>query len=272
MIRRSVETVATSNADDAAYLALEDVARITEDLDEVRVVGGHMTSLLLTAFPVSGAVIRRTADADAAISTSIAVSGRIHRALTNAGYVDTSGNHYAKGRLEVDLLVPSGTDEFVRVEHGGRGFDAAPGLMRVFAVEPIVLDVGVMLTNGSRHGFAVRVPPVELAVTLKAYAATSRAAPRPCRPLQPSQRRKRIRRERDGCVDSERQPSRRPTRRRAHPPRHCGQGADKWSGPRCRGPAGPIRRVDPQARYRSSIVCLAASWVQVRPPACGKAW
>ncbi|MHC5796660.1 hypothetical protein ACVXZ4_10920 [Lacisediminihabitans sp. FW035] len=41
-IRRSVETVATSNADDAAYLALEDVARITEHLDDVRVGGGHM--------------------------------------------------------------------------------------------------------------------------------------------------------------------------------------------------------------------------------------
>ncbi|MEX1077976.1 MAG: hypothetical protein WED09_02555 [Homoserinimonas sp.] len=171
-----METVATSNADDAAYLALEDVARITEGLDDVRVVGGHMASLLLTAFPVAGAVIRRTADADAAISTSIAASGRMHRALANAGYSDTSGNHYAKGRLEIDLLVPSGTDKFVMAEHGGRGFDAAPGLMRAFAVEPIVLDVGVMLTDGSRHEFAVRVPPIELAVTLKAYATTSRAA------------------------------------------------------------------------------------------------
>jgi hypothetical protein len=113
-MRRSVQTVATSKADDAAYLALEDVVGITEDLDDVRVVGGQMASLLLTAFPVAGAVIRRTADADAAISTSIAASGRIHRALTNAGYIGTSGNHYAKGRLEVDLLVPSGTDEFIR--------------------------------------------------------------------------------------------------------------------------------------------------------------
>ena len=173
-----METVATSNADDAAYLALEDVARITEGLDDVRVVGGHMASLLLTAFPVAGAVIRRTADADAAISTSIAASGRMHRALINAGYVDTSGNHYAKGRLEVDLLVPSGTGEFVKTEHGGRGFDAAPGLMRALAVEPIVLDVGVMLTDGTRREFAVRVPPVELAVTLKAYATTSRSAPK----------------------------------------------------------------------------------------------
>ena len=177
-IRRSVETVATSNADDAAYLALEDVVRVTEHLDDVRVVGGHMASLLLTAFPVAEAIVRRTADADAAISTSIAASGAIHRALTEAGYIDTSGNHYAKGPLEIDLLVPSGTTEFSTAEHGGRGFDAAPGLLRAFATEPIVLDVGVMLTDGSRHEFVVRVPSVELAVSLKAYATTSRAAPK----------------------------------------------------------------------------------------------
>ncbi|GAA0993509.1 hypothetical protein [Subtercola frigoramans] len=175
-IRRSVETVATSNADDAAYLALEDVARITEHLNDVRVVGGQMASLLLAAFPVAEAIVRRTADADAAISTSIAASGHIHRALTDAGYIDVSGNHYAKGPLEIDLLVPSGTSEFVVAEHGGRGFDAAPGLMRALATEPVLLDVGVMLTDGSRHEFLIRVPPVELAVTLKAYATTSRAA------------------------------------------------------------------------------------------------
>lgn len=176
MIRAVVETVATSNADDAAYLALEDVARITEGLDDVRIIGGHMARLLLTAFPVAGAIIRRTADADAAISTTIAASGHMHRALIRAGYTDTRGNHYSKGRLEIDLLVPSGTDAFVVAEQGGRGFDAAPGLLRAFAVKPIVLDVAVKLTDGSHHEFVVRVPTVELAVTLKAYATRSRAA------------------------------------------------------------------------------------------------
>ena len=74
-MRRSVETVATSNADDAAYRALEDVVRITEHLEDVRVVGGPMASLLLTAFPVAGAIIRRTIWLDESIEPAAVPSG-----------------------------------------------------------------------------------------------------------------------------------------------------------------------------------------------------
>ena len=175
---RRIETVATSNADDAAFRALADVAEITKQIDDVRIVGGHMASLLLTAFPVRGAVLRRTADADAAVSTSVAASGRIHRALVDAGYADTSGNHYVKGDLEIDILVPSDGARFETATVGGRGFDAAPGLRLAFSVDPLVLDVGVILTDGTRLDFVVRVPPVELALIFKAYAAQSRHAPK----------------------------------------------------------------------------------------------
>jgi hypothetical protein len=178
MIRRRIETVATSNADNAAFRALADVAEITKQIDDVRIVGGHMASLLLTAFPVRGAVLRRTADADAAVSTSVAASGQLHRALVDAGYTDTSGNHYVNGDLEIDILVPSDGARFETASVGGRGFDAVPGLRLAFTVDPIVLDVGVLLTDGTPLGFVVRVPPVELALIFKAYAAQSRHAPK----------------------------------------------------------------------------------------------
>ena len=177
MIRRRIETVETSNADDAAFRALADVAEITERIDDVRIVGGHLASLLLTAFPVRGAVLRRTADADAAVSTSVAASGRIHRALVDAGYSDTSGNPYVEGDLEIDILVPSDGARFATATVGGRGFDAASGLRLAFSVDPIVLDVGVLLASGTPLEFVVRVPPVELALIFKAYAAQSRHAP-----------------------------------------------------------------------------------------------
>lgn len=178
MIRRRIETVATSNADDAAFRALADVAEITKKIEDVRIVGGHMASLLLTAFPVRGALVRRTADVDAAISTSVAASGQIHRALVDAGYTDTSGNHYVNGDREIDILVSSYGARFDTAGVGGRGFDAAPGLRLAFSVDPIVLDVGVLLTDGTHRDFEVRVPPVELALIFKAYAAQSRHVPK----------------------------------------------------------------------------------------------
>ena len=178
MIRHRIETVATSNADDAAFRVLADVTTITKENDDIRIVGGHMVSLLLTAFPVGGAVLRRTSDADAAISTSVAASGHIHDALLASGYTDTSGNHYVKGGLEVDILVPAVGAKFENINLGGRGFDAVPGLKLAFAVAPIVLDVGVTLTNETHLHFVVRVPPVELALIFKSYAFRSRLDPR----------------------------------------------------------------------------------------------
>ena len=50
----AAETVSTSDADDAAFQALEDVAAIASELDDILVVGGQMAFLLLTAFPATG--------------------------------------------------------------------------------------------------------------------------------------------------------------------------------------------------------------------------
>ncbi|WP_377012180.1 hypothetical protein [Cryobacterium melibiosiphilum] len=76
MIRRRIATVATSNADDAAFRALADVTEITQQIDDVRIVGGHMASLLLTAFPVPGAIVRRTGIHFAVRGACSALEGR----------------------------------------------------------------------------------------------------------------------------------------------------------------------------------------------------
>ena len=47
-----------------------------------------------------------------------------------------------------------------------------------FSVDPIVLEVGVLLTDGTPLDFVVRVPPVELALIFKAYAAQSPTRPK----------------------------------------------------------------------------------------------
>ncbi len=171
------ETVSTSDADDAAFQALEDVAAIAVDLDGILVIGGQMASLLLTAFPATGSLARRTGDADAAMTTAIAASGTVHDRLIAAGYEAVSGNHYergAGGEVAVDLLVPADGSTFGRAEHGGRAFDAVPGLRLALSGHRILVDVRVTFRDGSTRQFTVPVPSVETAIILKAYATRSR--------------------------------------------------------------------------------------------------
>lgn len=173
----TAETVSTSDADDAAFRALEDVAAIAVDLDDILVIGGQMASLLLTAFPSTGSIARRTGDADAAMTTAIAASGTVHERLIVAGYEAVSGNHYergAGGEVAVDLLVPADGSAFGRAEHGGRAFDAVPGLRLALNGHRILVDVRVAFRDGSTRQFTVPVPCVETAIILKAYATRSR--------------------------------------------------------------------------------------------------
>lgn len=176
MIERSYSTFSSSRADDQAFLALDDVARVTGDLDDTRVVGGLMVMLLSEAFPAEGVIPRRTADVDAAISVSLAHSGALHERLTEAGYLASSGNRYVRGERVVDLLVPSGTGVFASAEHGGRGFDAAPGLTLALAAPPVVHRLDVLLSDERSLQVQVRTPAVEQAVVLKALATRSRSA------------------------------------------------------------------------------------------------
>jgi hypothetical protein len=54
-VRRRVELIATTYADELSYRSLEEISAITAD-ENVRIIGGQMASLLLTAFPVPGIV------------------------------------------------------------------------------------------------------------------------------------------------------------------------------------------------------------------------
>ena len=85
--------------------------------------------------------------------------------------------------LSIDLLVPSLDGHFGYAQHGGRGFDAAPGLAPALASDPIELDVGATLLDDT---------VLELTVVIKAYAYASRLQTRdiedPFRRRQPSRR------------------------------------------------------------------------------------
>lgn len=146
-VRAKAEMVATSRADELSFRALAEIIAATSD-EEVRIVGGQMVGLLLTAFPVDGVAPRRTRDADTAITT------------------------------ELDLLVPSLDGRFHATEHGGRAFDAAPGLALALAADPIEIDAAVTMLDGVVRTIRARVPSVETAVVIKASAYRSRGLDR----------------------------------------------------------------------------------------------
>ena len=175
MIRRNAVTVSTQIAEDLAFLALKDVCQVTGGR-EFRVVGGQMVHLLLAAYPTEGAIVRRTADADIAIDIEYARSGVLHDQLEAAEYSAESGNSYARDGRQIDILVPSTDGRFRSEVHGGRGFDAIPGLVTVLAAEPIWIDVEVTLTDQTQLAFAAPVPRVEHAVAIKALAYPTRLA------------------------------------------------------------------------------------------------
>lgn len=170
---RPVALASTSRADDAAFHALRDASVAIAELDEACIVGGQMVALLCAAFPGDGMIVRRTTDADAAVSPVVAAAGTLHELLTGRGYTSHSGNHYVSGDREIDVLVPSTDGRFETVEYGGRGFDGAPGLHLALR-DTLRLDVTAILLDGSIPTFPARVPGVERALIVKALAHESR--------------------------------------------------------------------------------------------------
>ena len=170
----------SSRADDAAFLALRDLAEILDDEEETGVIGGHMVSLLTAAFPSPGFVARRTNDADGGIPLALARSGSIHAGLTARGYTATNSNRYQRHdgdghELIVDVLVPNYETRLGTTILGGRQFDSMPGLGIALATR-LRVEVAATLSSGVSLTFGCHVPSVEGAVMLKAYAWAGRRA------------------------------------------------------------------------------------------------
>lgn len=176
MIRVSTVAPCTSNADDLAFASLSDAVRATEDMSESRVIGGHMVSLLLMAFPVAGLEPRHTTDADTGLSTAIATGGDVAARLLGLGYTRVNGSRFVRDSRVIDLLVEVAGNTFKPRDFTGGQLDGSPGLDLAIATEPIEIDTTVVFTDGHDERFLVRVPTVECAAVVKAYAAGSRRA------------------------------------------------------------------------------------------------
>lgn len=190
----SVTLHSMSRADDVGLRALHGLASLIVDMD-CRIIGGHMVRLLQAVYSAAEQSPRVTADADAGISTRLAISGDVHDALISAGFVAEKGNRYrrridsrsrdmaendgevAESDAVVDLLVP-GPVPSRRMTHGERAFDSAGGLRLALEKTPLVMKVEPNLLDGDVLSGTVAVPDVESAVVLKLLAWASRKSQR----------------------------------------------------------------------------------------------
>lgn len=172
--------VSASAGDDAAFTALRDLTESLGDAEGTGIVGGQMISVLTAAFPSPQLIPRRTNDADGGIPTGLARTGALHERLLSRGYRPVRGNRYVReqpGETErvLDILVPRFGTRIGTETHGGRRFDAMPGLELALA-NTLRIDIVAALRDGRELRFSARVPSVEGAVLLKTYAWSGRRA------------------------------------------------------------------------------------------------
>lgn len=173
-----------SRAEDAGYLALADIATITDELDvDYRVVGGQMTSLLVAAYDVTDVPQRETADADLAAEPTVVANPGLPRLLHEHGYrPGDSSNQFIRTLDEdrhavIDVLAPSHDGRLhTNRRHGELYLDEIPGLLLALAREPVLLQLEVQLQTGQLLSTTVRLPDPLAALCLKALAYASRRA------------------------------------------------------------------------------------------------
>lgn len=174
----------TSQAENAGFFALADVAAVAARLDvDYRLIGGHMVSLLVAVHSVTGVPARETSDADLGAEFSVVADQRLINALTSLGYTRPgASNRFVRplaGELEavIDVLAPSYTGRHeANQQHGSLVVDEIPGLAYALGVPPIMVDLEAELTTGATVVATVRVPAPLSALCLKLLAWNSRMA------------------------------------------------------------------------------------------------
>ncbi|MEP7762368.1 hypothetical protein [Sanguibacter sp. 25GB23B1] len=172
-----------SNASDAAWLAVRDVARIAAELDvEYRLVGGNSVTLLAHLHGASHlAPERETSDADMGVPYEVCADPRLLPQLLGLGYEREDGNRFVRGdgdrTLVIDVLAPSYTSAFLTNQaHGDLVVDEVPGIRSALNLPATALRVEVTLTDGEVVPLEISLPHVHAALIIKAFAYPDRLA------------------------------------------------------------------------------------------------
>lgn len=100
---------ATNNADSLGLPGLAAIAQAAPDAGYC-IIGGYMVRMLQLAYPIPGAVLRSTRDADAAVE-SVEVIGPLAQHLLTHDFEKKGGNLFTKPagsgqEIEINVLMP----------------------------------------------------------------------------------------------------------------------------------------------------------------------
>ena len=160
-----VTLASNSNAEDAAWLAVADVAAVATDLNiDYRLIGGNSVALLVHVHNATTQVpARATADADMGASFEVCSDPRLVPALTALGYDRQSGNRFIRSQgtraLVIDVLAPSYLGRLRSNQtHGDLVVDEIPGLLDALRLPSVHVAASVILTDTSRLDVHVPSP------------------------------------------------------------------------------------------------------------------
>jgi hypothetical protein len=176
-----VALASASNAEDAAWLAVADVAGVATDLGiDYRLIGGNSVALLVQVHDAATQVPgRATADADMGASFEVCADPRLVPALTALGYDRQSGNRFTRTQgtraLVIDVLAPSYLGRLIPNQtHGDLVLDEIPGLLDALLLPPVNVVARAVLTDTTQLYVQVPLPDVRAALVMKAHAYAGR--------------------------------------------------------------------------------------------------
>ncbi|MFJ6419032.1 hypothetical protein [Paeniglutamicibacter sp. NPDC091659] len=178
-----VRVHALSISDALGYRAQQAVAQAVADRGDYRIIGGHMVRMLLHVYPTANAVLRSTADADAALG-SVEVLEPVTQNLVAANFTKEGGNILfkdvgAEQRIEINLLLArTGAAQGLRAQSvpGVGQIDTLPELRFALMTPALVIDVEAHLDDTEAIEYQTRIPNLEAAAVLKAHSWKDRGS------------------------------------------------------------------------------------------------
>lgn len=179
-----VALTSRSRTTDLSLRALADVASVTREIDlDHRVVGGQMVAIPTHLAGVFDRVpLRETADTDAGVPKTATAAEDLTRfaaALSRLGYRQTAGDRFTRddgGAVVIDVVLPAlRTRRRGNVNVGPITAVEAGGLAYALGQPALHVPVLATLLDGARLGaFEVRLPTLQAALALKAFAWADR--------------------------------------------------------------------------------------------------